>query len=293
MLEILKKSISTECVSVELFNPRPGIDIPVFEVNSFHILNQIVGYVKYKNRTEGNVYFRGQHKLYNNMVPALFRGCSKTSQMQNKHRLLTGYIDRCRKSVKMFSRFPEPAHEPLLQHYGIKTRWLDLVDNLWVALWFGVNTWHTKELDREYYNVFERDHRNPEHEFLYLILMASDAVTELANQPGVYLGKSTHTIDLRKSCPSVFLRPHAQHALLIRKRNLARIEDVDMSENIVGILRIRTENAKEWIGKTGLISPKNLFPPVNYDFGYGFLIEQAPHEKKSIKRLGSIYTVSY
>ncbi|GAA0468199.1 hypothetical protein Ade02nite_79030 [Paractinoplanes deccanensis] len=41
------------------------------------------------------------------------------------------------------SGVPRYAAEPLLQHYGIRTRWLDLVGNIWSALWFACHHFTT------------------------------------------------------------------------------------------------------------------------------------------------------
>lgn len=49
------------------------LDIPVVHVKNFHKLNQIVGYAKHINGIDGNIYFRGQAKLYDSCFPSLLR----------------------------------------------------------------------------------------------------------------------------------------------------------------------------------------------------------------------------
>ena len=46
--------------------------------------------------------------------------------------------------------------EAMLQHYGIPTRFIDVVDNHWIALWMGLNyIEHIKQV-HTYYHYVER-----------------------------------------------------------------------------------------------------------------------------------------
>jgi hypothetical protein len=193
--------------------------------------------------------------------------------------------------MRFISNLEEIVREPILQHYGIGTRWIDLVDNLWVALWFGVHTWHTKIFEREYKNVIPRN--TGPNEYMYLLLVCSDGIHEDKNVPGVYKGDNTYTVDLRKAAPSIFLRPHAQHALLMRSKHLEAVEHTDLTNYVVGIAKLGVEDCIKWIGVNGLTSARNLFPPVNFDHGYGVLIEQTPRPKNFVRDYGSIYSITY
>jgi hypothetical protein len=253
-------------------------------------LVQYIGYGKFINRNIGNVYLRGQQNIYDALIPTTFRTCKTNGGFVNRCHYIKKFITECSDSMQIFKELDEYSREPLMQHYGIKTRWIDIVDNLWISLWFGIHDWNVKIIDREYKNIFPRPDTDS---YMYLILICSDATNEESGKPGLYKGEHLYTIDLRKSCPSTFLRPHAQHALLIRKKNLETIADSDLSEYIIGIAKIKVLDAINWIGYTGLSSSKSVFPPVNYDHGYGILIEQTPHNKSKIKDYGSIFTVSY
>ena len=84
-------------------------------------------------------------------------------------------------------------------------------------------------------------------------------------------------IDLRKSLPSTFLRPHAQHGLVIKKNvdlNFRKSEDYDLSTNVVAIIKIRIDRAKQWIGNGELLTQDNLIPPPGYDPGYDLLLSK-------------------
>ena len=71
-------------------------------------------------------------------------------------------------------------------------------------------------------------------------------------------------IDLRKSIPSYYLRPHAQHALAIRRITGA---DQDLSSSIEGIIRVKLEQALHWLGNGQTLSVHNLFPSPCFDNG--------------------------
>ncbi len=269
---------------------KNGHKVSMYSITCFHTLVQYIGYGKYINRNIGNVYLRGQQDNYDVLIPTTFRSCVSNGGFSNRCSYIKKFITKCTDSMPIIKDLDDYSREPLLQHYGIKTRWIDIVDNLWISLWFGVHDWNIRVIDREYKSIIPR---NDLDSFMYLFLICSDATNEQLDKPGLYKGDSLYTIDLRKSCPSTFLRPHAQHALLIRKKDLTTINDSDLSEYVIGIAKIKVADAFNWIGSSGLSSSKNVFPPVNYDHGYGILIEQTPHDKTKIKDYGSIFTVSY
>lgn len=273
------------------FSFRTGLNVPVFKITSYHTLVQYIGYAKYINRTIGNVYLRGQHNLYDTLIPSIFRNIANSGGFSNRNNHISQFVRDCAQRMKFIQDLDEIVREPILQHYGIGTRWIDLVDNLWIALWFGSHTWHTKIFEREYKNVIPRD--DSEDQFLYLLLVCSDGINEDKDLPGLYRGENTFTVDLRKAAPSIFLRPHAQHALLMRSKHLETVEHSDLANYIVGICKISVRDSLKWIGINGLTSARSLFPPVNFDHGYGVLIEQTPHDKNFVRDYGSIYTITY
>lgn len=268
-----------------------GNQVPVYEISSYHALIQFIGYAKYLNRYTGNVYLRGQHTLYPALKPSIFRGVSASRGFMKRNDYIDKFVKKCASNIYSLGNLDAIVREPLLQHYGIGTRWIDLVDNVWVAIWFGTYDWHTSIFDREYKNVVPR--KKTSDEYFYILLVRTDGINEDVTVPGLYRGANTYTIDLRKSAPSTFLRPHSQHALLMRAKKLEGIKDSDLSDYIVGIAKIKVEHGLNWIGTEGLISARSLFPPVNFDQGYGVLIENVPHEKRLISFYGSIYSVTY
>ena len=73
--------------------------------------------------------------------------------------------------------------------------------------------------------------------------------------------------------PSIFLRPHAQHGWVIRKKT-HNGAGYDISEAVIGILKIRIDNAERWVGTGELLTQNNLFPPMAYDCGYDLLLKR-------------------
>ena len=268
-----------------------GLSLPIFRIESYHTLVQFVGYAKYLNRTIGNVYLRGQHRIYPTLIPSIFRNITTNSGFSNRNIRISEFVNECSHKMTFISNLDKIVREPILQHYGIGTRWIDMVDNLWVAIWFGIHTWHTKIFEREYKNVIPRNDGPDEYMFLHLI--CADGILEDLHVPGLYKGTHTYTVDLRKATPSIFLRPHAQHALLMRAKKLETVNDTDLSNYIVGIAKLKVKDCLEWIGINGLTSARSLFPPVNFDHGYGVLIEQTPHNKNFVRDYGSIYSITY
>ena len=249
----------------------------VYDVASPHALAQAAGYLKYVLREKGGVYFRGQTELYPKMLPGLYRDITLGAKSQREAAL--GRFIRSAVGGRAFlSGTPAHAHEPLLQHYGIRTRWLDLVDNVWVALWFACNAAAVVgDLDRFVHYV------PSEEEFAYVVLLQpgperSGVGDDGPSPPGQWLtGQGATVIDLRRAAPSLYLRPHAQHGLLFRRTKYPPTADaMDLSEFIVGVIRVRRELASAWLGDGFLTRTHHLFPPPLYDYGYRALLKSAP-----------------
>lgn len=283
-----------------------GSRVPIYTIDSYHTLTQFVGYAKLKNRFYGNVYLRGQTQLYSGkLIPSIFRPPtgSKTVNYSARFANYCKFKNKTLSSTSSFKDVDSYAIEPLLQHYGIKTPWLDIVDNLWVALWFGLHEFDSIILeDHEHVHITDST-SNP---YAYLFLLAVDAIQErtiktpkgVVRVPGRYSGDKTNLVDLRKAVPSYYLRPHAQHALMLQKRDILTRNpltenDVDYSDFIVGIAQIKASTGLEWIGHSGLLSIQGLFPPAYYDNGFRCLLEHYKVSSDAIPAYGSIQLISY
>lgn len=270
----------------QVFINNNGNVIPVFKISSFHSLTQFVGYGKYLNRKYGSVYLRGQTHFYpTGLVPSLLRGCGTSTVKIDRFHI---HRNDFQKNSKHFKLYDKNVMDPLLQHYGVKTDWLDLVDNLWVALWFGIH-----HFDGFLVDGMQHVHVSPQdsNSYCYVFLMLVDAIHEIKNLPGICKGKTTVLVDLRKACPSVFLRPHAQHALMVKKQFSANA--YNYNDLVIGVAKIKISDCLDWIGYNGLMSIQSLFPPTFYDYGYRMLLEEYKIPSEFINEYGAIQLISY
>ena len=255
-----------------------------FAVSSPHALVQAIGYLKYEaNKLGLAVYVRGQSGLYGTLQPGLYRGISDQKAQVERHKALNAAIDSLVDRNPTFRDVDEDVREPLAQHYGLRTTWVDLVDNVWVALWFGCHQAYTAGEHRQYLH-FERRLQNFYDEMVYLIVVAVDAESKLG------AGDQTEFVDLRRSTPSIYLRPHAQHGVLFRLKWIGPRRPVDYSSRIVGRIGLTLRNGLRWLGDSAMLNVHSLFPPPSYDKGYEHLLAQtvvgAPHVG-SIHHIGS------
>lgn len=243
----------------------------VYPVPDTHTLVQAAGYLKYIRGSKNGelVYFRGMASLYQTLVPSAFRGIST-------HRAASNAINRINKSINNFSKPLKPvgtyAREALLQHYGLKTTWIDLVDNIWVALWFACHNIRSFGPCGEYIHFERRVPRKDPTGKAYIALVAADAVAPNGKQPGFFAGPNTELVDLRIAAPSIFVRPHAQHGLLMRMKGDKVQRPLDYASQIRGTLEVALGDALEWLGDSTALSTHSLFPPPSYDNGYANLL---------------------
>ncbi len=261
-----------------------GKSVRIYTIESIHDLTQYIGFAKYINKGEYNVFLRGQPDLYSGkMIPSLYRGKTNLSTTTTKYgQRMNSLIKNC----PVFSDYKRNIMEPMLQHYGVKTTYLDVVDNVWVALWFALHQAKTKCINSHEY-VYYCDNEKTDS---FIILLASDAIIPCDKQDGIYRGTCTSLVDLRKAVPSYFLRPHAQHAYMLRKNDEY---PSDYSDLIVGIARIPTDLGIKWLGNNEFLSVRSLFPAPYFDSGYAKLLHDYPNSDQStIQQYGSIQIIS-
>lgn len=239
-----------------------------------HALVTIAGYLKYvcaKEMGQG-IYFRGQGTIYGTLCPTLYRDIKAQAGRDKRERSLGDVLTTVRKSAGIFNTFGQYAHEPLLQHYGIWTTWIDLVDNVWVALWFACNRAHSSGKRHEFLH-FEERIPDGTPQYAYILLVAADITGRNRVKPGYFWGDDTELVDLRMAAPSIFLRPHAQHGLLFRCRGEKDTgRTLDYSKQVYGVIAVELPRALDWLGSGKMVSAHSLFPPPLYDDGYSILL---------------------
>lgn len=263
--------------------------LEVFDAPTSHSLIQAAGYLKYNlAKTSGQgVFFRGQSRLYETLSPTLLRGIKDGSPNVQRRTLLDRLLSSIEAEGSALRAVDSDCREPLLQHYGIRTTWLDVVDNIWIALWFACHSARSVGWPEEYLH-FEK--RIPNHrvgqEYAYVLLLASAYSTPVPGKPGRFKDDRSETIDLRTAVPSHFVRPHAQHGLLVRRLSNAALPVSDQLPLHVGTIRVRLEAALDWLGDATTLTTHSLFPPAFYDYGYRELLSGV---KPTEKELGSIH----
>ena len=268
------------------------LDIPIYEVSSIHGLNRLIGYSKFMNKDVGKVLYRGQNRLYGSLTPSLMRGKKYSDKCLHN---LKSLVNKIMLDSLLNKQFNLPAGcnsnrsviEGALQHYGISTRFIDLVDNHWTALWMSLyepETIKSKETYTHYksryldnYDLLSNIARgdNDPIGFGYLLMVC---VPEIKSpmENGLYRGSGFELIDLRRSLPSIFLRPHAQHAYVLRRRGPDDNNPnyYDVASQLIGIAKIRLDYIAKWLGNGGLLTQNNLFPQPCFDPGYEILLSR-------------------
>lgn len=290
------------------FSCEDGKTVPIFYIDSINDLNRFVGMAKYANSKYGNVFLRGQTDVYNSqMKPSILRDMTN-SDKANKS--LKKIADSFKQNNEHFEDVDDTVLYPILQHYGIHTYWLDIVDNIWVALWFGSHCMQTTTINHhksERKDVTSGNGAFPTEcdlsirftpsttPFTYIFLLLSDGVSETYSgryRPGIYEGAKTVLVDIRKVVPSIFIRPHAQHAYTIKSKDPNNPNA--LSNCVVGVAKLWTRNVLEWIGNSSVLSLSTLYPSLFGDAGFLSLLESRDHHCLcNYKKYGGIHLVTY
>lgn len=297
------------CFYEKQFHFSCGHIVPIYKITTTNAFNQLIGFAKFINSDYGNVYYRGISSLYDNVLPSLMRNRAKgmPSDLNNIcDKILND--ERLRNSLKLrntikypnkqnqfrlnkhIERFNKYTVEALLQHYVGTTRFLDVVDNHWIALWMGLHSFSQHGKCGKYCSCIKRrlligdvleqkaisvNSTSASNLFIYVLLIAMPHAISVPKY-GITQTEGFVEVDLRKALPSIYLRPHAQHALVVRKIDKHNINQTasyyDMANQVVGILKIRIDIADEWLGNGALMSEKNIFPSPSVDQGYNTLL---------------------
>lgn len=260
-------------------------------------LIQASGYLKYicAQKRKKSVYFRGQAKMYSTLPPGLYRGMriNNGGVQSQRNKRFDRILSDINEKNTLHSIHSE-VHEAILQHYGLKTRWLDVVDNVWVALWFACHDAVTTGRFKQYEHFEQRDvhvvgdaksnenmhgdnkddKKNLNPNYAYILLIESAAIPKIDSKcAGQFEDKDSRTIDLRVAAPSQFIRPHAQHGLVMQVIGKNKKPVINFATAIVGVIRINVGDALKWLGSGALLCAHSLFPPPTYDMGYKLILE--------------------
>jgi len=300
---------------IRKFKFKNGHEVSLYEVDEMAAFNQLIGHAKFLNAQYGNVYYRGVNGLFDNVLPSIMRGRTN-GQAEALNKLLTNICDNkyFHDSLKLrdipytkdqqdyylaneIRRKNRYCVEGLLQHYAGYTRFVDVVDNHWVALWMGLHNFKMRGKGTRYCTCEKREFslgdlykamemkgcpvassRSSDDGIYEYILLIGMPYAEKNPECGIIETRDFVEVDLRKTLPSFYLRPHAQHALVIRRRDCENFTSkptaafYDMASQVIGILRVRIDHASQWLGEGNLLTSSNLFPSPSLDQGYNNLL---------------------
>ena len=196
------------------------------------------------------VFLRGCTENYNTAYPALFRGLSDNNLMANRMSLWYAYKYVLAHVTELDGhRWRRADLGAVLQHYGIKTPWLDVVRNLYSAIWFAKHELHGTGLEgvvnptpKDYFWL----------SFYRRYLPATGTIRRVQ--------------DISAHHSSTHLRPHVQHGgSLAMQRDDAQEPDVSQDFNRFRIAQIRIPNTTEWDLSGYMASTAFMFPSATSD----------------------------
>lgn len=118
----------------------------------------LAAFVTFCSGNRQRVFFRGATKDYPNSFPSLFRDRERPSEQcspperKRRWRAYKSIMDRLPEKLipnGPQSRWRRPNAGAVLQHYGIRTPWLDVVTNIHTAVWFATRDIETSQTNRE------------------------------------------------------------------------------------------------------------------------------------------------
>lgn len=289
-LQIMDKSKKDE--KTRQFIANVSIDnqsIPLWEVSNIYGFTKFLGHAKFINNQYGSILFRGQTKIYPSFQPSAYRNasvCVADSQVEEMIKVLSddkGKDDNPTLTVNTFikadkTRKGKAIIEAILQHYGFGTRFMDVVDNQWVALWFAS---HRRMCDNEFcpdysnckkcYESMRYMESTAEYSYIYLIGVPDEKGQY--NQKGIVQSSKHCLVDIRRACPSTILRPHMQHGMVVSFYDDNCNFKKSYAEQIIAIIRIKTQTCLEWLRGDKTLTANALFPCPAHDGMYEMILE--------------------
>lgn len=247
--------------------------LPAIFVRTYEGLVRTLGLIKYARR-EHRVLFRGQTGCWGALAPTLYRRVADPA-------VADPAVEACMEAYRTaMSRDLRPDQaqttEPLLQHYGVHTRWLDLVDSVPHALFFAV--WQMKELAGGDFGYFHSD--QPSGVF-YLVDCGRESDMRPVEVDGEVVsglweeeGTGFRLCDLRRAKPSKALRPHSQHGWLVRPEP----GKTDLWDRVLLRIVIPADAGLNWLGPGTCVSPRALFPAPGPDRVFSRLLSPKMQE---------------
>lgn len=213
------------------------------------------------NKFDTDIYYRGQRKDWP-IVPSLYRGLKTREDVDNMESILYSALNELKENFD--PKGTNEEREALAQHYGLKTRWIDVVDHIQTAAWFAYFDFN-REVD---YNKYFLSKSNPNEccydddvGYIYVLAVPRDGIR-------------AKCIDLRKK-PSNWLRPHIQQSQSIKVdipgRGCGNIHYI-----VVACFVVQRNDLRLW-SNIDVITPDFFFPNCFQDTGLMHWINAKSH----------------
>lgn len=232
--------------------------VPLVELNDYNTLVKLVGRLRnHFSQNSIQILFRGQRNHHNFVqFPSFLRSYVDSEKLAEYlvdvdwlHFFHVATRSNLSESINLL------AWEATLQHYGIKTRYLDVVDNLNKALWFSMN------------NVRKRSFTDGQYS--YLFIYGIHVQHTIAN--GVMDSDNLRLIDLRRANPPLSLRSHVQDSMLFCDKRILSVDFMtkeklekygNYSKYLFCVVKIPSATIMSWFGNTEffLYSFDSFFP---------------------------------
>jgi hypothetical protein len=259
------------------------------------ILATFMGYLKYQikqQKTGREVFFRGQTRDHPHIIPSLLRG----DDFKRINTLSAAYEELKIGARKMFNnrRFRMETLDNFFQHYGIKSKTLDLVDNLYIAVWFATNTWKQVE---GFNNLCIHEPSSELYGWIYFMSVEPPKAGTKSTDPDF-----SGYCNLREYHSSLSARLHCQHGITYFKPNDGEWTADNRTFDDLCIAAVKFPNSQEFKMDGTIFTKEFLFPNSEIDNTYKLLREErfakllAGIEEKyglSTGDLGRIWTYNF
>lgn len=265
--------------------------VPLLNCKSYFDIVNIIGELKnFFSKRRLQIFFRGQRNSYNYIqVPAFIREFAGDKFLPDIdlekfgfwNNSLDDYIYSFSETLLgRFFRgrdFNLMALEPTLAHYGIKSRWIDLVDSIPLAIWFSLFDFKKLRYTKD----------NNGYIFIYGVNTHEKLTT------GIWEGPIQRLVKLNEAFPPLALRPHSQHAILMTDSRLLSIKYSSLTKQklvqwsnfnkfLLCVLTYEKNNALQWLIKDTENPPEHLsfetlFPSPEFDTLYDSLLNDPFH----------------
>jgi hypothetical protein len=204
-----------------------------------------------KRDQNSKVFFRGQVRNYD-LIPSLFRDFKSVATDNDRiNRRYKAYQKLVEKTPSLYNadRFKNENLSAIFQHYGIKTPWIDLVDNIFVAIWFATNRFVIDDS-----GLAKCERSDETHGWIYYFQVTDDI----------------EYYDLREQHSSLSLRLHTQHGISATRKDANwNINNRNMNSYIVAVVKFPVTN--DWLLCDRLFNTEFMFPNERFDNTYKYL----------------------